>query len=199
MSALWTLRHAVPWPSLGVGLGMGAVLVAAGHRWDSVTGLALPLVVLLAAAGSAFVHDDPARTVTAVTPRGGRWAPGLRLLAGWVPACAAALLVALAPGEASRGWWLVVGACTSLALVLATAASRRQVTRPGSAVAGAVVLLGLTPLTVGPMLDLPDVYPGPALTHTATWTWTLVLSVSLLLTAWLLTAHPHHSRSPHRS
>lgn len=190
MVAWWFARRAVPWTNVVAGLAVGSVLVAAGHRWESVTGPALPLVALLAAAGSAFVQDDPSRAVDAVTPRGARWAPGRRLVAGWVPGLAAVALVSLAPGSSSRGWWLVVAAATSLALALAVAGAVRQVARPGAAVAGAVVLLGLVPMTVGPFLQLPALYPQPDLSDTGTWTWLALLVASTLLTALLLLTHP---------
>ena len=110
--------------------------------------------------------------------------------------CRAAAPVALAPGAPSRGWWLVVAAATAVALALATAAAARQHARPGAAVAGAVVLVGLVPLTVGPFLQLPDLYPQPDLTGTGTRTWLLLLLASSVATASLLVVHPHRLRRP---
>lgn len=196
MVTWWFVRRAVPWTSVVPGLAAGAVLVAAGHRWDSLSAPALPLVVLLAAAGSAFVQDDQARSVVAVTPRGARWAPARRLAVGWAPGLVAAALVALAPGAFGRGWSLVVAATIALTLALALVGAAQQVARPGAAVAGAVVLLGLVPVTVGPFLQLPDLYPHPDLTAAATRTWLALLLASSAATAWLLIAHPHSLRRP---
>lgn len=181
MAPGWYLQRAVPWPVVLGGVGLGALPVAAGHRWDSLTGPVLPLVVVLAAAGAAFVHDEPAVAVTCVTPRGGRWAPALRSVAGVLPLLVGLGLLLLAPGELSAGsWGLVVLGLGSLVLMLTLLASSRQRPRPGSAVAGTVVVLGLVPLTMGPFLDLPAVYPSPGLSDTMTTLWAGAAVVGLV-------------------
>lgn len=171
----WYLRRALPWPSLLGGLVVGTVLLLAVHRWESATGAALPVIALLAAAGAAFGYDEPALAVTGVTPRGARWAPASRYVAGLVPPLAGLGLLMLAPGEVDvAGWALVVAGIGAAVLMLAGVASARQVARPGAAVAGLVVLAGLAPLAMGPMLDLPSVYPAPALTPGVTVFWVVL-------------------------
>lgn len=173
--AAWYLRRALPWPSLLGGLVVGVVLVLAVHRWEGASGAALPVIALLGAAGAAFGYDEPALAVTDVTPRGTRWAPAGRYVAGLVPPSAGLGLLVLAPGQVDLAdWALVVAGIGAVVLMLAGVASARQVPRPGAAVAGVVVLAGLAPLAVGPMLDLPAVYPAPGLSAAVTASWVVV-------------------------
>ena len=165
-------------PLLG-GLVAAGVLVAVVHRWEQGTGAALPVVALLAAAGAAFAHDEAAVAVTGVTPRGGRWAPALRYAAASVPPVLGLALLVAAPGDLDRpGWALVVAGLAGTATALAGLASLRQVQRPGAAAAGVVVFLGLTPLAMGPFLDLPDLFPSPVLTDGVTAFWAVVGAVA---------------------
>lgn len=178
----WYVRRAIPWPPIWGGLLLGALMVVATHRWESVTGGALPAVALLAAAGVAFVHDEPALAVTSVAPRGARWAATGRSVAALLPVAAGLALVTLAPGEVrAPEWALVIGGLSATALMVAGAASSRGIASPGAAVAGLVVLAGLVPLTVGPLLDLPAVYPSPGLTSEVTTFWTVVGASALFL------------------
>jgi hypothetical protein len=102
--------------------------------------------------------------VSAVTPRGRRWAPALR---GTVAALLVAVGVALfstipADVAGDPGDWLLVFAGLTAAAVLAVfARARAQVAQPGAVVASVVVLGGLTPLVVGLMLDSRSPYPLP--------------------------------------
>lgn len=179
--SLWYLRRAVPWSALLGGLVAAGVLVALVHRWEDATGAALPVVALLAAAGAAFAHDEPAVAVTGVTPRGGRWAPNLRYAAALAPPVVGLGLLVAAPGTLDRSdWALVVAGLAGTATALAGLASLRHVPRPGAAVAGLVVFLGLTPLAMGPFLDLPELFPSPGLTDGVTTSWAAVVAAAVV-------------------
>lgn len=176
----WYLRRVPPWAAMLSGLAVAVPLLLAAHRWDGMTAAALPAIALLGSVGAAFVHDDPALPVAGVTPRGTRWAPAHRYAAGLLPPVGALALLLMAPGAVDGlGWAVVVAGIATVVLVLATLLSLRQVPRPGAAVAGAAALLGLAPLTVGPMLDLPDVYPAPDLGPSAAAGWAALTVGSL--------------------
>lgn len=188
--AAWYLRRAVPWaPVLGA-LAVGGLLLALAHRWDSLTGLVLPLVALLAVAAAALVYDDPSVAVSAVTPRGDRWAGVRRLGCGAVPLGAGTVLLAGAPGEVETGsWGLVVAGLGASVLLLAATASRRQLARPGSAIASGVVLLGLAPMVVGTFLDVRSPYPLPDLSTGLTACWAALATLGVLGCVALLAGH----------
>jgi uncharacterized OsmC-like protein len=185
------LRRAIPWAAVAACLALAGTLVAAAHQWDSFRGL-LPVVVALAAAAAAFVYDDPAVAVTSTTPRGSRWAPGTRLLVGIGATVAGLGLVLAVPGDPRPSpWALVTAGLAGLALLAAAQASARQHARPGAGVAGVVVFAALVPLVMGPLLDLPAVYPDPDLTTGATLAWSAAVAVAVLgLTGRLLRHRP---------
>lgn len=158
----WYLRRAIPWAALA---GCSAIATAGAlslHRWPDNSWAVLPLVLAGCAAACGFVFDDVATAVTAVTPRGGTWRRTTRLAAGLLPLGLWAVLVASSPGELELdgpGWLLAGLGATSAVVGAAAVAARRQVPRPGQAIAGVVVLLALVPVVAGPFLDWEPVYP----------------------------------------
>lgn len=186
--ALWYLRRAVPWSALLGCLATAGVLVGLAHWKDSTAGVALPLVALLSVAAAGFTLDEPALTVASVTPRSD-WAQRLRLSTSLLPlACGLGMLVA-APGSASEGdWALVLAGLGGAIVLLASLGVRRGLARPGAALASGVVLVGLAPLVMGLLIDVPALYPLPGLTDRATSFWTLVLLASLSGLAWVAMA-----------
>jgi len=162
------------------------VLVA---RWESLAGLGLPLVALLAAAAVAFVFDDAAAAVTSVAPRGARWARGARAAVAVVPLALATAVLSGVPRDL-RGdrtdWVLVVAALGAVVLAAALVGAARQVPRPGGPLAPAVVLAGMAPLVVGLFLDLRSPYPVPGLTADLRLFWSAALGAGVLGTAALL-------------
>ncbi|HYG94385.1 MAG TPA: hypothetical protein VD859_12425 [Nocardioides sp.] len=164
--AFWYLRRAVPWTALLGGPALGSALVLLVHRWESLAGLVLPLVAVVAAAAAAFALDEPSAAVTTVTPRGRRWAHTARAVAALVPLGAGAALLLAAPatlrGDLSD-WLLTLAGLGALVLCLGLSAAVRQHPGAGGAIAAAVVLAGLTPLVLGVLLDLDPPYPLPQL------------------------------------
>ena len=184
---LWYLRRAVPWAALLGGLVAAAGLVGLTRAWEGFTGLGLPLAALLAASCAAFVFDEPAVAVTAVTPRGSRWGRSARLALAGLPVLAGSALLAAAPGDTDlAGWTVVVLGLGGTVALLALAGSVRQLARPGSAVASAAVLLGMTPIVLGLFLDFRSPYPLPPLTDGLTAFWGSASTISVLACAVLL-------------
>lgn len=182
---LWYLRRAVPWAALLGCLLAAGVLVALAHRWESFTGLGLPLVALLAAAAAALVLDEPAVAVTALTPRGRRWAVTGRLGAALLPLGSGLLLVLAHPGDVDEsGWAVLLAGLGGVVLLAALTGHRRQLPRPGAAIASAVVLLGLVPLVLGLFFDLRS--PYPPLTDGLITFWSTAAAVTLLACVMLL-------------
>lgn len=158
---LWYLHRAVPWTPL-VGCLLGALAMSAlTHRWPAAAGLGMPCVALLCAAAAGLVHDEPAAAVAAVTPRAG-WAAGSRSSTALLPLVVSLGLLVTLPARLhpDRGGMALVGTATVLiALGAATLAAAEQRPRPGGAVAAGVILLGLSPLPVGALLDVPELFP----------------------------------------
>ena len=140
---LWYLRRGVAWlPLLGacVAAAVTAVLLA---RWPDDAFLLAPALLACCAAAAAFVYDEDALPVVAVTPRGAGWRRANRLGVTLVPMSVWALVVALLPGDVSfwrPGWWLLGGATVLLVAGSAALASRRLVPTPGALLAPVVAL-----------------------------------------------------------
>jgi hypothetical protein len=161
---LWYLRRAIPGPPVAGCVAGATVLVAAVHRWPSIASLGLPLAGLTVVAAACLLFDEPAVAVSAVTPRGRRWAPALRsAVAALLLAVGIALLATLPANVAGEhsDWVLVLAGLTAVALLVVLSRARGQVAQPGAGVASAVVLGGLTPLVLGLMLDWRSPYPPP--------------------------------------
>ena len=71
-------------------------------------------------------------------------------------------------------------------VLLALAGTVRQVARPGSAIASATVLLGMTPIVLGLFLDLRSPYPQPPLTDGLVAFWAIAAVLGALGCAVLL-------------
>jgi hypothetical protein len=161
---LWYLRRAIPWPAVAGCVAAATLLVAAVHQWPSVAGVGLPLAALTLVAGVCLLFDEPAVAVSAVTPRGRRWAPALRSAVAAMGLGIGVVLLSTIPAEIAgdhSDWTLVLAALTAAALLAVIARGRREVAQPGGGVASIVVLAGLTPLVLGLMLDWPSPYPAP--------------------------------------
>lgn len=178
MSSVWYLRRAVPWAALLGNLAAASLLVTLVRWEDGLAGIGLPLVAVLTVAAAAFVLDEPALPVTAVTPRHG-WAERSRLAVAVLPLLTGLGLLLAAPGNAQGAeWTLLVAGLGGAVLLLAAVASRRGVPRPGAGLASAVVLLGLSPLVVGVFVELPALYPFEAFTERVTAFWVALLAAS---------------------
>ena len=161
---LWYLRRAIPWPPLAGCVAVATVLVAAVHRWPSIASFGLPLAAVTVVAAVCLLFDETAVAVSAVTPRGRRWAPTLRSAVAALPLAAGVALLSTIPADVAGDpgdWALVLGGLTDAALLAVLSRARREVAQPGAAVASVVVLGGLTPLVVGLMLDWRSPYPPP--------------------------------------
>lgn len=159
---LWYLRRAVPWASL-----LGCLVAATGttllvNQWPEVSMVGLPLIATLCAAAAGFTYDEPATAIASVTPRAGWWRGSARLLAALVPLATVLILLAVMPGELrlDRNWWWLIGAAfVLLAVAPAAWAARSQVGRPGGAIAGGAVLLGIAPVVLTMVLGWESIYP----------------------------------------
>lgn len=158
----WYIRRAVPWAALLGALSAAGLLTLLLHRWPEVSMVGLPLVAASCAAAAGFVYDEPAAAIASVTPRAGWWRGSARLLAALPPLVVVLLLLTAMPAELRldrSGWWLIGAAFVLLALAPAAWAARNQVGRPGGAVAGGAVLLGITPVVLSMMLGWESIYP----------------------------------------
>ncbi|WP_036555895.1 hypothetical protein [Nocardioides insulae] len=193
----WYLRRAVPWRSVLGCLACGAVVALVVQRWEYTGSTLGPVLVLVTIAGAAFVFDEPAAAVAAVAPRGDRWARSARLTAAVVPLFGAVLLATTTPGPSGGDWIPVLCGLSALVLVSALAVASRGVSRPGSAVASAVVLVGTAPLVTGMFLDVDSPYPAPDLSSAVTGAWYAVAAVCLAGLLRLLLAGPARPAAPH--
>ncbi len=191
--AAWYARRAVPWAVLLADLGLLLGMLLAVHRWHGTAGLLLPFGLAVSAAACGFLFDEDAAQVTAVTPRGGRWAGSVRVtmallpLAGWVAA------VASLPGALRvdvAGWALAGSAAGLLALGISGLSARLGVPRPGGQVASAVVLLVTLPLVVGPMLRWEPVFPSGAFPAWVTALWSGIGAIGVALLVSVLSTAP---------
>ncbi len=177
---LWYLRRAIPWATV-----LGCLVAATGialmvNQWPDVALVGLPLVVATCAAAASFAYDEPAAAIASVTPRAGWWRASARLLAALPPLAAVLLLLAAMPAELRldrSGWWLIGAALVLLAMAPAAWAARHQVGRPGGAVAGGAVLLGIAPVVLSMLLGWESIYPFGEF---ATWVEAFWLTIALL-------------------
>ena len=163
MSArLWYLRRGVAWlPVLGA-CGAAAVTALLLVRWPGDAFLLVPALLACCAAASAFVYDEDALLVVAVTPRGAGWRRANRLGVTLVPLSVWAVVVALRPGDISLarpGWWLLGGATVLLVAGSAALASRRLVPTPGALLAPVVAVTAVAPVTLAGMFSWGSLYP----------------------------------------
>jgi hypothetical protein len=159
---LWYLWRGVAWlPLLG---GCSAALVTALllARWPGDAFLLAPAVLACCAAAAAFVYDEDALPVVAVTPRGAGWRRVSRLGVALVPLSVWGLVVTVRPGEvalARSAWWLLGGATVLLVAGSAALASRRLVSTPGALLAPVVALATVAPVTLSGMFSWGTLYP----------------------------------------
>ena len=159
---LWYLRRGVAWrPLLGAcGAGLAIAALLAVKPEDAF--LLAPALLACCAAAAAFVYDEDALAVVAVTPRGASWRRVTRLAVSLVPLSVWALVVALRPGDVPltrQGWWLLGGAAVLLVAGSAALASRRLVPTPGALLAPVVALVAIAPVTLSGMFSWGTLYP----------------------------------------
>jgi hypothetical protein len=159
---LWYLRHGVAWlPVLGAcGAAVTTAVLLAWWPDDAI--LLAPAVLACCAAAAAFVYDEDALPVVAVTPRGAAWRRANRLGVTLVPLSVWAVVVALRPGDvqlARPGWWLLGSATFLLVAGSAALASRRLVPTPGALLAPVVAVAAVAPVTLAGMFSWGSIYP----------------------------------------
>lgn len=180
---LWYLRRAIPWIAL---LGCcAAALVAAGllHRWPSTVMALLPAILACCAAAAAFVFDEHAAAVVAVTPRGATWRRTARLAVTLVPVAVLGVLVAWRPGDLplSRPGWLLAGVASVLLVVgVAGVAARRGVPAPGALLAPVIAIAVFSPVVITLFLGWSSIYPVEDFTTAITAFWLVVGGAGLL-------------------
>ena len=163
MSArLWYLRRGVAWlPVLACCAGAAAIALLVVH-WLDVAGVLAPAVLACCAGAAAYVYDEDALAVVAVTPRGANWRRTARLAVTLLPLSAWAVVVAVRPGDVAfvrPGWWLLGGATLVLVAGSAALASRRLVSTPGAVLAPVVALAAVAPVTLSGMFSWGSLYP----------------------------------------
>jgi hypothetical protein len=171
---LWYLRRGVAWLPLLGGCGAGLVVAALLARWPGDAVLLAPAVLACCAAAAAFVYDEAALPVVAVTPRGAGWRRSNRLGTALVPLSVWAPVVALRPGDvalARPGWWLLGGATVLLVAGSAAVASRRLVPSPGALLAPVVALAVIAPVTLAGLFSWGTVYPVGDFPDTVRTVW----------------------------
>lgn len=187
----WYARRATPWSVQLVSLVLLGLVSASLHRWGPEAWLLLPLGLAIAASACGFLFDEDAAQVAAVTPRGGRWAPTIRIATSVVPLGAWALVAATLPEALAidlAGWLLAGTAAGLLAVGVSALAHRLGVPRPGGQIASAVVLLVTMPLVLSPMLGWQPVFPSGDFPGWLTAMWAGIGGVGLTLLAGVLAA-----------
>jgi hypothetical protein len=168
-----------------------AVLAGLVDRWPSSAAVLLPTALACCAAAAAFVFDEHATGVVAVTPRGAGWRRTTRLAAVAVPLVVWGVIVLVRPGGVPlerSGWWVVGGATIALTGGLAAGASRREVAAPSAALAATVTLAVISPVVVTAFLGWDSVYPVSGFGQ-GSWTfWSLVAAGGAA--AWVVAMRP---------
>lgn len=187
----WYLRRGIAWPAvLGCAVA-AAVLTGALARWPSSASVLLPLVLACWAAAAAFVFDERATAVVAVTPRGAGWRRTARSAVAVVPLAGWTAIVLARPGDLPLerpGWWLLGAATIALTAGLAAWASRREVAAPSSVLAAVVTLAVISPVVVTSFLGWDSVYPIDGFTQGAWTFWSVVAGGGALV--WVVAMRP---------
>ncbi len=182
----WYLRRGVAWqPVLGccAAAAVAALLLA---RWPGTAVLLLPALLAALAASAAFLFDEPATSVVAVTPRGATWRATTRHLAALIPLVLWVAVIALRPGglALSRpGWWLLGTATILLATGLGALSARPAHPTPGSVLAGLLVLLVIGPVVTAGFLGVPIPFPLEGFGSGIRTFWFVVGGVAVLTCA----------------
>ncbi len=162
---LWYARRGIPWIPLLVCCALALLAAAVGRRWPDTLPVLLPGALACCAAAAGFVFDEAAAPVVSVTPRGAGWRRTTRLCVTVVPLVVWLAVVALLPAasEPDRVGWSTAGvACLLVAAGTAGLSARREVSAPGSSIAGLVCGLVLLPMVVGPIAGWAPLLPqGP--------------------------------------
>ena len=171
---LWYLRHGVAWRPVLACCAAAAVAARLVVHWPDVAGVLAPTVLACCAGAAAFVYDEDALQVVAVTPRGAGWRRTARLGVTLLPLSVWAVVVALRPGDVAfvrPGWWLLGGATLVLVAGSAALASRRLVPTPGALLAPVVALAAVAPVTLTGMFSWGSLYPIGDFPHAVRTVW----------------------------
>jgi hypothetical protein len=177
---LWYLRRGIAWLPLLGACGAAAVTAVLLARWPGDAFLLAPVLLACCAAAAAFVYDEDALPVVAVTPRGAGWRRVNRLGVAVIPLSVWALVVASRPGDVQlsrSGWWLLGGAGVLLVAGSAALASRRLLPTPGAVLAPVVALAVVAPVTFAGMFSWGTLYPIGDFPDTVRTVW---LGVALI-------------------
>ena len=187
MSArFWYLRRSVPWLPLLGACGAATITAFLLARWPHDAFLLAPALLACCAAAAAFVYDEDALAVVAVTPRGASWRRTNRLGVALVPLSLWAVVVSVRPGDVSlvrTGWWLLGGATVLLVVGAAAVASRRLVPTPGMVLAPVVVVAVVAPVTLSGMFSWGSLYPIGDFPDTVRAVWLAAGSCGFLVCA----------------
>lgn len=183
----WYVGRGVSWAPLLACCALAGVAALVGRGWPGAAAVLLPVELALVSAGAAFVFDEAAAPLVAVSPRGAWWRRSSRIALGLVPLGTWLALLALAPTAlaAHRPSWVLAGvACLAVAVGISAWCSRRQVADPGASVAAAVVGAQLVPLVVGPLAGWDPVLPVERFGAGLVSFWVGVAVAGVGLVAW---------------
>ncbi len=172
----WYVRRGAAWHPVLLGCGAAVAAALLLVRWPNLAGILAPASLACCAAAAAFVFDEDALQVVAVTPRGTSWRRTSRIAVALVPLAVWAAVVAVRPGDvalARPGWLLVGGAAILLVTGVAALASRRLVPAPGPLLAPIAALAVVAPVTFAGLFSWGTLYPigeFPDPVH-AVWLW----------------------------